>query len=47
MAELFNLNTCIEYLDILLVTVINMSVVVPGDPHEFFIDMVCNHIPEF
>ena len=47
MAELFNLNTCIEYLDIPIVTVINISVAVPGDPCEFFIDMVRNHIPEF
>ena len=41
------MNTCIEYLDIPLVTVINVSVVMPGDPREFFIDMVHDHFPEF
>ena len=41
------MNTCIEYLDIPLVTVINVSVAMPGDPREFFIDMVHDHFPEF
>ena len=47
MTELLNVNTCIEYLAIPIVTVINVSVAVPGDPREFFIDMVRNHFPEF
>ena len=47
MTELLNVNTCIEYLAIPIVTVINVSVAVPGDPCEFFIDMVRNHFPEF
>ena len=47
MPEFFNLNTCMEYLTIPIVTVINISVVVPGDPCEFFIEMVRNHVPEF
>ena len=47
MLEFLNVNTCIEYLGIPIVTVINVSVAVPGDPHEFFIDMVQNHFPEF
>ena len=43
MPEFLNLNTCIEYLVIPIVTVINVSVAVPGDPR----DMVRNHFPEF
>ena len=36
-----------EYLTLQFVTVINISVAVSGDPREFFIDVVHNHVPEF
>ena len=47
MLEMSNLNTCMEYLTLQFVTVLNVSVVVSGDPREFFIDVLHTHFPEF